>query len=1050
MPRGNVIVRITGDASGLSAATGRADRDLKRLGATATKQSTAMSQLTGAVKASAAAIGVTGLGAALVGTAKATIDFDKAMRNVNSIAQLNEREFERLRKQVLALAGPTAQAPQTLAEGLYELVSSGFDARESLMVLEASAKAATAGLTTTEVSAGVVTSALKAYQRPAGDAAKVSDILFRPVDRGRLSFEDLAQSLGPILPAAQTAGVSLEEVGAAMATLTIRGFPAAEAATAINGAIRQLSKPTTDLKEAFRQLGVESGEQLIAKYGSLQAALEALRGTTDGTGTAFRRLFSEERGARAALGLTGDAATSAAKDLRGLNDSSGATAKALSQQAKSVAYEWERLKAQISAVAITVGDALIPVVRRVITILVAWNRILLTIPKLWIDVGKTAVDVAKRIVSGVKDAFETVKRLTGNVVAFMLNRFADFLDVASKIPIVGDKFQGLADDVRDAANRVDQLGENIRKVPKELTVDVALRAVQRGDFKPLQDPADLFGPSGGPSLTRGLREQARRRGAEERAKDPFGLGPLGALVPGKGITSVVPLAQRFGLGVSSFIRPGDPGFHGRGRAMDFSGSARGMLAFAQFMASRFGRRLLELIHTPLGFGIDNYARVPLSYWGSETNADHRDHVHVAMARGGMTRRKVRALVGEEGPEIVDLPEGAMVHPFSRSKRMVAAMRDRIARFQSGGAVTAAKAAFAAGFRGDTLVRMVAEAGGESTYNPRAVGDGGASKGLWQIHLPSHPWAWALNLFNPFVNARAAKRIFDSQGIGAWHADHTPYIGEARAAVAALGRGPKGRGQRPGADDPGIDWKRRGGKVGDKTSLPDGTHFFEDGSGWRVRNGRIVARTGASREGRERFADRPMRGPRTSYESRLAGADLAIESADTIQEEKAALGGKQILLGQRAKAIRARLRKINRALKGKLRPSTRRRLLAEQASLLQELGSVKGESRGIGEQLVDLATPGDGEDPNQPLIDAINAKAEQDRQLAEEQRRATEAHTEAVNQHTAEVKHLRDLAMQQGPTLASALAMFGSGLVGNRAASGRGFPSYAGLGGLART
>ena len=62
-------------------------------------------------------------------------------------------------------------------------------------------------------------------------------------------------------------------------------------------------------------------------------------------------------------------------------------------------------------------------------------------------------------------------------------------------------------------------------------------------------------------------------------------------------------------------------------AQDISGE--NMVAIGQFLASHYGQNLRELIHTPLGFGIKNGQRVPLSYWGSVVNADHYDHVHVA-------------------------------------------------------------------------------------------------------------------------------------------------------------------------------------------------------------------------------------------------------------------------------------------------------------------------------------------------------------------------------------------------------------------------------------
>jgi hypothetical protein len=62
--------------------------------------------------------------------------------------------------------------------------------------------------------------------------------------------------------------------------------------------------------------------------------------------------------------------------------------------------------------------------------------------------------------------------------------------------------------------------------------------------------------------------------------------------------------------------------------------------------------------------------------------------------------------------------------------------------------------------------------GESSGNPLAVGDGGASIGLWQIHTGYHPEHSKSALRDPLYNARAALEILNSEGIGAWHASPT--------------------------------------------------------------------------------------------------------------------------------------------------------------------------------------------------------------------------------------------------------------------------------------
>ena len=54
-------------------------------------------------------------------------------------------------------------------------------------------------------------------------AGKASDILFQTVEKGKTTIPELGASLGQVMPFAASAGVSLESVGAAMATITAGG-----------------------------------------------------------------------------------------------------------------------------------------------------------------------------------------------------------------------------------------------------------------------------------------------------------------------------------------------------------------------------------------------------------------------------------------------------------------------------------------------------------------------------------------------------------------------------------------------------------------------------------------------------------------------------------------------------------------------------------------------------------------------------------------------------------------------------------------------------------
>jgi hypothetical protein len=114
------------------------------------------------------------------------------------------------------------------------------------------------------------------------------------------------------------------------------------------------------------------------------------------------------------------------------------------------------------------------------------------------------------------------------------------------------------------------------------------------------------------------------RGKEESPADLMGGGP--------GVANLAKqVIQRFpGLVITSALRPGDPGYHGKGWARDLGGSVGLMNRAAAWMNQNMVQYLLEGIHNP-GLSVKNYKRVPSGFWGSGTWAGHADHIHMAAA-----------------------------------------------------------------------------------------------------------------------------------------------------------------------------------------------------------------------------------------------------------------------------------------------------------------------------------------------------------------------------------------------------------------------------------
>jgi Lysozyme like domain len=100
-------------------------------------------------------------------------------------------------------------------------------------------------------------------------------------------------------------------------------------------------------------------------------------------------------------------------------------------------------------------------------------------------------------------------------------------------------------------------------------------------------------------------------------------------------------------------------------------------------------------------------------------------------------------------------------------------------------------AHAAGFSGLDLRTAVAVALAESggNTNARNLSSREDSRGLWQINVRAHPEFASSNLFDPAMNARAAKAVLNKQGWGAWsvfkNGKFLLFMPAATGAVAGL-------------------------------------------------------------------------------------------------------------------------------------------------------------------------------------------------------------------------------------------------------------------------
>ncbi|TQF05567.1 phage tail tape measure protein [Kitasatospora acidiphila] len=306
------------------------------------------------------------IGAILAAGIAQSVALQREMANVLTISeQITPRNLGVYTEQIIAMSKELPQSARQLAEGLYQVVSTGFDGAQAMEILHVAAKGASAGLTTTEVSARALLGVLKAYGLPASQASDVMDVMFQIVNKGVVSFAELAQQLGDVVPMAAAAGVKFDDLGAALAGITLAGIPAAESATALNMLMTRLMRPTRELTDLMHDLGYESAASAVQQDG-LYVVIQKVNAATKGSAEQTVQLFKDIRAVRAVLALAaadGKNYSDAYQAIAIATERAGATQKAYALQANTVAGQWDLARNRAAALGMDISRLLLPVLQ---------------------------------------------------------------------------------------------------------------------------------------------------------------------------------------------------------------------------------------------------------------------------------------------------------------------------------------------------------------------------------------------------------------------------------------------------------------------------------------------------------------------------------------------------------------------------------------------------------------------------------------------------------------------------------------------------------------
>jgi TP901 family phage tail tape measure protein len=214
------------------------------------------------------------------GSIQAAVDFEYQMAEVATMLNTtNMNMLPKFKEGILALSETYGKANKELASSLFAILSAQEPVNEAMDILTISTKLAKLGFTDTAKATRLMIAAMKAYRDEGYDATRASNILFRIVEQGNFTFNDFVNSFGNVISTAKAGGLQLEDLGAAVSSISAMLGRANTSVSSVNGVLRALVKMTNQARDAWDLID-PSFNLAILKMEGIQGVIRRLADTT--------------------------------------------------------------------------------------------------------------------------------------------------------------------------------------------------------------------------------------------------------------------------------------------------------------------------------------------------------------------------------------------------------------------------------------------------------------------------------------------------------------------------------------------------------------------------------------------------------------------------------------------------------------------------------------------------------------------------------------------------------------------------------------------------
>lgn len=306
------------------------------------------------------------------------MDYETAMAKASTLAPQGA-DMDAFGRQLLALSIETGQDVGTLADAAYNFLSAsvdfgGRDGAGLIDYMRKSAKLAVGGFSDTNSAGLSVAKTLNAYGMDEDQMERVANVMLKTQNKGITDVDKLSQSMSNVTSVAAAGGVSIEQVGAMLATITAQGVETAEATTQSRALIAELMKDNTTANKNMtaalkgtKYAGMSMSE-IMAAGGNLVDILGAMESYATQNGISMMNLFSSDEASQAMLKLLNLDGQMYLDNLAYMLDGTDAVTDAYTTMSETNAMTLKKIGAQLDAFKLQLYTAMAPALEKLLGI----------------------------------------------------------------------------------------------------------------------------------------------------------------------------------------------------------------------------------------------------------------------------------------------------------------------------------------------------------------------------------------------------------------------------------------------------------------------------------------------------------------------------------------------------------------------------------------------------------------------------------------------------------------------------------------------------------